>query len=201
MAIDYSQYQVNENAGAEAGFQQLTDAQWKMYLDKYRPLETKLFNELNDPNAAENAAQAAEADTTRIYNATQDMTARRLSRFGAQPDNAEQTSIDRNRNLSEALSTAKAGNSARTGTIDQNTEMLGNAISIGKDVAATTSQGLSQAASMAQTRESAYQQQKQAYQSNVMSSAVMGAGLGYAIAGTATGAALGGGAGLLLAMI
>jgi hypothetical protein len=201
MAVNYNQYQVNENAGAEAGYQQLTDAQWKLYLDKYRPLETQLFNEITDPAAAENAAQAAEADTSRIYNATQDMTARRLSRFGAQPDLAEQTSINRNRNLSEALATAKAGNTARTGTIDQNTDLLGNAISIGKDVAATTAQGLGQAASMSQSRESAYQQQKQAYQSNIMSSAVMGAGLGYAVAGTALGAGVGAGAGLLLAMI
>lgn len=210
MAVDYNNYTMEVTTDPEAGFMELSDKQWQLYLDKYKPLEDAVFSQLQDDKAIETAAQDSEQAVQDSYAATAGMTDRRLSRYGAKADSLEQSSIDRNRKLSEALSTAKAGNSTRAGMIDQNIEILGQATGIGKDVAATSSQGLASAASMADAREQAYQQQKSAYKANQMNTVMSGAGLGAALGsagvfgatvGAGMGAAIGGGAGLLLAMI
>lgn len=186
----------------------ITRAQWDLYEKTFQQGEDALLDFAGDKTQPDKYAAMAGSDARQAYSLTEGMTDRRLSRYGVTMDADQKMVSDRLRGLEQGLSIVGAENNARRGVTDLQTETLGGMVQIGRGVSASASEGMAGAASLATSRENANRQidaqndaMKQQRTQGAISTAMAGAGLGWAIGGTIGSAAMGGGAGLLLALL
>lgn len=191
----------------------LTRAQWDLFEKTFQEGEDALLDFARDKTQPDKYAAMAGDDARQAYSLTEGMADRRLSRYGVTMDADQKAVSSRLRGLEQGLSIVGAENNARRGVTDLQTDTLGGMVQIGRGVSAAASEGLAGAASLATSRENANTQidaQNKAASAQrtqgIISTGLAGAGLGLSMAGAlgvsaATGAAIGGGAGLLLALI
>lgn len=195
----------------------LTRAQWDLYEKTFQKGEDALLDFSRDQTQPDKYAAMAGDDVRQAYSLTDGMADRRLSRYGVTMDADQRAVSERLRGLEQGLSVVGAENSARRAVTDLQTDTLGGMVQIGRGVSAAASEGLAGAASLATSRENANRQidaQNDAASAQrtqgVISSGLAGAGLGMSLASAGVlgatvtagmGAAMGAGAGLLLALI
>lgn len=175
-------YQVDPNRarsdpqGAQGA---LTRAQWRLFEDRFLPLENEALATIGDATLPNTLADRAGAHVSQAFANTAGMTTRRLSRYGQSPDAEQHAVITRNRGLEQAVAHAGAENQTRTAVKDLQLALAGDALQIGQGISGQASQGLSSAAGMANAREEQGKAARSAQrQSNMaMLSSLAGAGL------------------------
>lgn len=177
-------YYVNPAAAVKdprEGQAQLVRNQWKLFEDRYKPLEEEaagLIMRDIEPEVTRAGQVAADA-----ADRTVGMQQRFANRYGLNTRPQTQEQIDRSNSLQKALDIAQTKNNYRRSWDDERLNKLGELIGIGKGVAGSANQALGDAASMANQRAMAGEQAKQAKdaQQAQMRSSILGAGLAAAL--------------------
>lgn len=166
----------------EGGQAALTRAQWRLFQEKYVPLEDEALATIMDGNLSATVANRAGQRVSEAFAGSDGMTDRRLARRGLLASASDRQVFARNRGLDRATAIAGAENTARQQTSDLRLALAGDAMQIGQGISGQASQGLSSAGSLASARD---QQNKAAKAAQKQSNLAMGSSL----AGTALMAA------------
>lgn len=180
--LDFTVDPNRARADPEGGQAALTRAQWRLFEDKFLPLEDEALATIRDARLPETLADRAGSQVATTFTDTAGMTQRRLSRFGQLPTGEEAAAIARQRGLQRATAIAGAENRTRDQVRDLQLALAGDAMQIGHGISGQASQGLASAASMANAREqqgkaarSAQRQSNMAMLSSLAGSALMAA--------------------------
>lgn len=123
-------------------------AQWERYVDLYTPIEDALIGSLGDSTTGE-ATEQAGAAADRSVAATQ----RLQSRYGLSSLDPELT--ERQNSIDRSLATSSAYNTAAVSDIDRRDTIRSSLVNVGQGILNQATGGLSQAASMQNSREAA----------------------------------------------
>ena len=146
----------------------------------FKPLETNLIAEMNDPNLVNNTVAKANSTMGLSLDAAGQNQQREAGRYGITMSPERTASIARGNNLNRGLSTVSAENTARSAVDQYKTSVLDGTASLGRQTAGNAMAGFNTAASLEASRNAANRGINAQNDANTMG--MVGTGLGLAAA-------------------
>lgn len=171
-------------------FQDITDDQFAMFEEIYKPLEDELLGIATNENFVREGLAQTRTDVGNIFDAAQTGQNITQSRFGLSPTGRDTARSDRSIGLRRALSMAQAENTTRLGLAQTQKNVRSSLVNTGRGLLGSANQGIAAASSMESARVAAHEDAKQQARANnrnmwgQITSAAVTAGTLYATGGT-----------------